>query len=46
MLILGVKLDFTSENLKFRFKETYRKSQVLRNKLVAMVTPDILGKQK
>ena len=49
MLILNIKSDFTSENFKnFVIRkhiwiDNFRKSRVLLNKLVAVVTPDNLG---
>ena len=49
MLLSNVNSDFTFENLKFRYNiwnNNFRKSRVLPDKLVAMVTLDNLGNQK
>ena len=51
MLVSNIKFDFTFENFKISFKgniwnENFRKSRVLPDKLVPMVTPDNLGNQR
>ena len=48
MLVSSIKLDFTFENFVIRkhMDDNFRKSRVLPDKLVAMVTPNNLGNQK
>ena len=48
MLVSNIKSDFPYENFQnfVIWKDNFRKSRVLPDKLVAVVTPDNLGNQK
>ena len=51
MLFSNINPDFTFENfynfvIRKHINDNFRKSRVLLDKLVAMVTPDNLGNQK